>query len=461
VAGVDTKTRYQGVYARHQEGCRVEQDRPCNCTPSYFGTAWDRIAHRTRKTRHFRLINEARLARGDLQASLRKGEVPVVSTITFAEARTRFIKDVKNGTALNKHRRPYKPNAADDLESALAQVSDEIARRRFVRVTRAEIQAMVDARSTGPDKLSSSCISSIVNAIRSLYRWGKERELAGFDPAKEIRLPASDAKPRDRVATPAEFGKLIAAIFETTPAEKEEGKTRDRDAARKDALPFALAGYGSARHQEIQILDWEHLNLDVGGGELAGDEAGRKPGGSWRVIFFVKPLWEMLREEWEAQGRPTRQGLPAEGAAQVRSSCPQHPPGQNPQALERTGIDPDRPARVPPHDCNLARPCRRHAQGDLRIRRPQDAGVSTRRRQNHPAGLHPHAPWRAGAGSGLVRQVPGGAGGGRSRSGSVLRQGKHGEGRVDQQIRKWRQNGAKVSRGGFIRAKRPDQERSA
>jgi integrase len=98
---------------------------------------------------------------------------------------------------------------------------------------------------------------------------------------------------------------LIAAIFETTPAERKEGKTRDRDAARKDALPFALAGYGSARHQEIQILDWEHLNLDVGGGELAGDEAGRKPGGSWRVIFFVKPLWEMLREEWEAQGRPT------------------------------------------------------------------------------------------------------------------------------------------------------------
>jgi hypothetical protein len=83
---------------------------------------------------------------------------------------------------------------------------------------------MVDARSTGPNKLSSSRISSIVNAIRSLYRWGKERELADFDPAKEIRLPASGAKPRDRVATPAEFGKLIAAIFETTPAERKKAR---------------------------------------------------------------------------------------------------------------------------------------------------------------------------------------------------------------------------------------------
>lgn len=152
----------------------------------------------------------------------------------------------------------------------------------MVRVTSGEIQAMVDRFSSGPKRISSSRTSSIVNSIRALYRWAKDRELANYDPAEEIRLPASDAKPRDRVATPAEFAALIEAIFETTPAEREEGKTRDRDEARKDALPFALAGYASARSQEIQVLDWEHVDLDVGGGELAGDEEGRKPGGSWR-----------------------------------------------------------------------------------------------------------------------------------------------------------------------------------
>jgi len=305
MAGVDTKTRFQGIFARHQEGCRVEQDRACNCDPSYFGTAWDRVAHRTRKTSHKRLISEARSARTDLQDSLRKGEVPVTSSITFRAAKKRFVADAKAGVALNKHRRPYKKNAYKDLESALDQVPDAIADRQLVRLTRAEYQAMVDARTSGPRKLSSSRISSIVNAIRSLYRWAKDRELASFDPTAEIRLPASDAKPRDRVATPGEFDCLIRAIFEPTPAERKAGKTRDRDAARKDALPYALAGYGGARHQEIQILDWEHLNLEGGGGELAGDEEGRKPGGSWRLIFFVKPLWDLLIEEWEAQGRPT------------------------------------------------------------------------------------------------------------------------------------------------------------
>ncbi len=304
MAGVDKKTRYQGIFARHQEGCLVEQGRPCNCTPGYFGTAWDRIAHRTRKTRHFRHISEARAARSDLQESLRKGEAQVTSAITFGEARSRFIKDAKDGIALNKHRRPYRPRAYEDLETALAQVPDTIARRRLIRITRGEIQAMVDARSAGPKRLSSSRISSIVNAIRSLYRWAKDHELASLDPAQEIRLPANDAQPRDRVATPAEFARLIAAIFETTPAEREAEKTRDIDEARRDALPYVLAGYGSARHQEIQVLDWEHIDLDVGAGELAGDEAGRKPGGSWRLVPFVRPIWEMLNEEWEAQGRP-------------------------------------------------------------------------------------------------------------------------------------------------------------
>lgn len=307
MAGVDTKTRFQGIYARHQEGCRVEEDRsnPCNCTPSYFGTAWDRIAHRTRKTQHRRLVTEARTARTDLQELLRKGEAPATSDITFEDARMRFIADAKEGVALNKHRRPYKKNAYKDLESALAQVPAELVSRRLVRITKAEYQAMVDARTSGSNRLSSSRISSIVNAIRSLYRWAQDRELASFDPTTGIRLPASDAKPRDRVATPGEFVRLIDAIFELTPAEREAGLKRDRDVARKDALPFALAGYGGARHQEIQVLDWEHLNLESGGGELAGDEDGRKPGGSWRVIFFVKPLWDLLVEEWEAQSRPT------------------------------------------------------------------------------------------------------------------------------------------------------------
>ena len=55
-------------------------------------------------------------------------------------------------------------------------------------------------------------------------------------------------------------------------------------------MPWALAGYATARKQEIRVLDWRHVDLKLGAVELAADEEGRKPGGSWRVVPLVKPL---------------------------------------------------------------------------------------------------------------------------------------------------------------------------
>lgn len=52
------------------------------------------------------------------------------------------------------------------------------------------------------------------------------------------------------------------------------------------------------------MLDWRHVNLATGGIELAGDEDGRKPGGSWRVVPLAEPLRALLSGEWVAQGRP-------------------------------------------------------------------------------------------------------------------------------------------------------------
>lgn len=148
---------------------------------------------------------------------------------------------------------------------------------------------------------SGSRVRSVGNALRSLYRWAQDRDLVGHDPAANVRLPAMEATPRDRVATPAEFVQLLALKLE-------------------DALPWALAGYGTAREQEIRILEWSHVDLKLGAVELAADEEGRKPGGSWRVVPLVKPLRKMLREAWIGSGPAERgQGLPASAAQ--RACC--------------------------------------------------------------------------------------------------------------------------------------------
>jgi integrase len=301
--GRDTKTRYEGVFARHQKGCALEQERACNCNPAYFGSVWDRVADRHRKTKHFRRVAEARDARRDLQEALRKGGSTLApgQTITLGDARQRFLKAAKEGVALNKWRRRYRPRAVEDLES-LSRIPSQMARRRLDRVTRGEVQQLIDELSASG--LSASRIGSIVNAMRALYRWAQERELATHDPAQHVRLPLANPKIRDRVATPAEFDRLLKTLWEPTPEEVEEGKERSPRAALQDALPYALAAYGTARAQEIEVLDWQHVNLEVGGGELAGDEEGRKPGGSWRIVPYPAPLWSLLREEWLAQGRP-------------------------------------------------------------------------------------------------------------------------------------------------------------
>jgi site-specific recombinase XerC len=287
--GRDTKTKYQGVFARHQESCATTASgnrKDCNCSPSYYGVVWDRAGRRHRKTRRFRRADEARNARHDLADALQEGKLPASSVAgpRFADVRDKFIEAARSGVALNKWGRRYRRTAVKDLESSLRQVPERLARRRLGDVRRGDVQQLVDdLAATG---LSGSRIRSIVNAIRSLYRWAQDRELTSHDPAALVRLPAMAGTPRDRVATRAEFADLLSKL------------------AIGDALPYALAGYATARHQEIRVLDWRHVDLKLGAVELAADEEGRKPGGSWRVVPLVKPALTLLKQAWIAQGRP-------------------------------------------------------------------------------------------------------------------------------------------------------------
>jgi integrase len=288
MAGRDTRTRFQGVFARHQEACRVTAGgdaKACNCTPSYYGVVWDRAARKHRKTRRFRGVMEARNARKDLADALIRGTLLAVAWPRLADAREEFVGAAREGVALNKWGRRYRRRSWEDPDSSLRRVPDSIARRRLGDISRGDVQRLVDEMTRAG--ASGSRVRSVVNALRSLYRWAQDRELVGHDPAANVRLPAMDATPRDRVATPAEFAGLLAAL-------KPE-----------DALPWAFAGYATARKQEIRVLDWRHVDLKLGAVELAADEEGRKPGGSWRVVPLVKPLHAMLRETWIAQGRPT------------------------------------------------------------------------------------------------------------------------------------------------------------
>jgi integrase len=286
MAGRDTKTRTSGVFARHKQRCALNADRSarCNCRPSYFGVCWDTGRRRPVKTRMMPSIEAARSARVDLQRKLDEGELPVETGIRFHEARERFVAAAREGRALNKHGHRYKQRALDDIEECLrVHAEPRLGSKRLAQIRRGDVQTIVDELAP---TMSGSRVRSVVNAIRSLYRWAQDRDLAGHDPAALARLPAMDATAIERVASPAEFARLLGVL------------------STEDALPCALAGYGMARRAQIVRVRWQDVDLNLGAIEWGVEWEARKYQASRRVVPTVPPLLALLNRAYLEQGRP-------------------------------------------------------------------------------------------------------------------------------------------------------------
>ena len=219
VPGRDTKTKYQGVFARHQQACATTasgQSRDCNCTPSYYGVVWDPGAGRQRKTRRFPRAGEAGNARDDLVTSLREGKLPASTAgPRLDEVRDKFVEAAREGVALNKWGRRYRRRAWEDLESALKQIPESVARRRLGDVRRGDVQRLVGrahggwpiglARPVGSEcaplalPLGSGPRASFARSRRagSVARDGRHAAGAGRDP-RRVRDSAVEAVGRGR-----------------------------------------------------------------------------------------------------------------------------------------------------------------------------------------------------------------------------------------------------------------------
>ena len=256
MAGRDERTRYQGVFARHSKVCALDRGGECDCVPAYYGKVYDRATRRYVSTKRFSTVTAAKGARQKLIELMESGELPQAAPTRLRDAHTRFADAAREGRALNKHGRRYKPSAIKDIDECLRKhVIPRLGPRRLTDVRRSDVQKLIDDLTP---VMSGSRVRSVVNAIRSLYRWAQDREMVGHDPAALVRLPAMNATPRDRVATPAEFVRLLAAL----PLD--------------DALPYALAGYAMGRRGQIVRLRWRDVDLDVGAIEWGVTEEARK-----------------------------------------------------------------------------------------------------------------------------------------------------------------------------------------
>jgi integrase len=288
MSGKDTKTRYQGVFARHRKDCAINAAARCSCKPSYYGVVWDRPRQRHIKTKRMATIEAARNARSDLSGRIERGELVDSGGTRLSDARARFVAAAREGRALNKHGRRYKPRAVDDIEEVLrVHVEPTLGTKRISALRRSHVQALVDELAP---ELSGSRVRSIVNGLRSLYRWAQDRDLASHDPAALVRLPAMEATPIERVASPREFARLLAALEP------------------QDALPYALAGYAMGRRAQIVRLRWPEVDLKIGALEWGVEWEARKYDASRRVVPIVPPLLVLLKRVYLERGRP-KEGL--------------------------------------------------------------------------------------------------------------------------------------------------------
>lgn len=241
-----------------------------------------REARFVRGARDRRCLTRGRSAIGELQ--FRSGSVAQRRRISFESAHQMFIEDCRAGVALNNRGEPYKPKAIKSLDCALRRVPAPIRQERLIDVAPGELQEAIDDYMR--EELSSSRIHTIICAVSSLYTWAIHRGKAVASPAANLRLPAVTHEARVRIAKPGEFALLLSVLKS------------------QDALPWALAAYGTARRQEIEALSWPEVSLKEGTISLAEDYHARKSDAAWRLVPMVVPLRRRVSAEWVRQAEP-------------------------------------------------------------------------------------------------------------------------------------------------------------
>ena len=296
----DTKTRFDGVYARHKTSCTEFRNANCPCRPSYWGKAWDRYAGKHVKTAMLPSPIAAKNARADLIATIAGGVSPAASTLRVSQACERFLRSAEAGVALNKHGRRFKPSAVKDLRSCYENyLIPSVGTKRVEGVRRADIQTVIDAMVA--DGKSGSRVRSVVNATRTLYGWLQDHEHVHHDPAARVRLPAMDATPRDRVATPAEALRLLDAL---PYSRVRGGKARPEVIVPGERFPFLIAFFTGARRAEIRHAVVDDLDLTLRVVYLGADEAGRKSRAAQRAVPIVPIAVPMFRRALLERGQP-------------------------------------------------------------------------------------------------------------------------------------------------------------
>jgi integrase len=235
--------RQTGIRVRHSRSCVSRSGGKCGCHPSYEASVYSR-RDRVKIRKTFSTEREARDWRHDASGEVRRGKLNAPTRVTLREAWDAWSEGAKAGLIRTRSGDAYKPSCLRSYEQAMRdRVLPDLGGSRLSEVRRVDVQDLVDRLQA--HGLDASTIRNTIAPLRVVYRRAFSRGEVAVNPAVGLELPAVRGR-RDRIASPNEAGKLLAALL-----------TGDR------AL-WATAMYGGLRLGELQALRWEDVDLAAG-----------------------------------------------------------------------------------------------------------------------------------------------------------------------------------------------------
>ena len=211
----------------------------------------NRDKKKLRKT--FGTLAEAKLWRADAITQLDRGTIRAPSTTTLNEGAAMWLKDARTGKAKTRSGHPYKPSAIRGYDAALrTRVLPEFGTCKLSELSRLDLQRFAERLEAGDPAatppvpaLNPSTVRNMLMPLRAIYRRALVHGEVVNNPTTGLQLAVSSGR-RDRIADPAEAGKLIAALSAAARA------------------MWATAFYAGLRRGELQALRWEDVDMASG-----------------------------------------------------------------------------------------------------------------------------------------------------------------------------------------------------
>jgi integrase len=203
-----------------------------------------RAKKKIRKT--FPTLSAAKAWRQDATVAVRKRTLKATSPTTVRQAWEAWLAGAKGGSIRTRSGDTYKPSVLRSYDSSMRlHVLDEFGALKLGDVSRLELQDLADRLLAAG--LDPSTIRNALMPLRVVFRRAVSRGELAVNPATGLELPAVRGR-RDRIASPEEAAKLIAAAPED------------------DRAIWTSAAYAGLRCGELQAL--EHDDLDLGAGVI-------------------------------------------------------------------------------------------------------------------------------------------------------------------------------------------------